>query len=50
MMSKTKIVFWMLGLTLSSSVAFAGMVNPDSTPEKAAKEMIELSRCSVTSP
>ncbi len=36
-MSKTKITFWMLGLTLSSAVAFAGVINPDCTPEKAAK-------------
>ena len=37
MMSKTKITFWMLGLTLSSSVALAGVLDPECTPEKAAK-------------
>lgn len=36
-MSKTTITFWTLALTLASSVAFAGVINPDCTPEKAVK-------------
>jgi hypothetical protein len=36
-MIRTKFVFGMLGLALASSVAFAGVIDPDCTPEKAAK-------------
>jgi hypothetical protein len=36
-MFKTKFVFGMLGLALASSVALAGVIDPDCTPEKAAK-------------